>query len=265
MERNLIEESTYDGIFYAGTWFEKLRLREFEESNQIPVGLDYLEMTTEHMLSCQESTAQAIEQCDQSIKENLCSIGTVLSLLERAASCFWGCQRGDHTFEYLTGRVVGYSQTILLLSKTGRYDEAISLIRGIAEIANLFTLFVNEPTSFNDWRTFPENKRRPKFSPVKVRERLELLNVLPPCDSNRYSWLCEVAVHATPHTKPQMYQPNARPSAGAIFQEDGFKKVINELSLALAAVSFAVVELAKLEDSKRSEIAEHAKILLSFA
>ena len=265
MERNLIEESTYNDIFYAGTWFEKLRLREFEESNQNPVGLDYLKMSSELMLSCQENTAQAIEQCDQSIKENLCSIGTVLSLLDRVASCFWGCSRGDHTFEYLTGRVVSYSQTILLLSKTGRYDEAISLIRAIAEIANLFTLFVNEPTSFNDWRTFSEQKRRSEFSPVKVRKRLEFLNVTPPCDSERYSWLCEVAVHVTPHTKPQMYQSNARPSVGAIFQEDGFKKVINELSLALATISFAVIELARIEDSKRSEIAKHASVLLSFA
>ncbi|NJP10965.1 MAG: hypothetical protein HC866_17025 [Leptolyngbyaceae cyanobacterium RU_5_1] len=152
----------------------------------------------------------------------------------------------------------------MLLSKAGRYDEAISLIRSIAEIANLFALFVNDPTSFSDWKTYSENKRRSKFSPVKVRERLELLNVIPPCDSERYSWFCEVAVHVTPHTKPQMYQSNARPSVGAIFQEDGFKKVIKELSLALASVSSAVIELAKLEDSKRSEIAKHTNILLSF-
>ena len=41
------------------------------------------------------------------------SLGTVLSLLDRASSCYWGCRGGDHVIEYFAGRVASSSRAAL--------------------------------------------------------------------------------------------------------------------------------------------------------
>jgi hypothetical protein len=263
-ERKLTEESTYNGILYFGTWMEKLRLHELDTSGNFPVGIEYLKVSEDRASSCRKDTNEAIEQLGQSIEEHLQALGTTLSLLDRVASCVWGCSHGDHVLEYITGRVVGYSQSALLLAKSGLYDEALLLVRSIAEIANLFALFVADSTAFRNWKTFSEAKRISEFSPGKVRKRLDSLNVPIPYDGNQYGWLCEIAAHATPHTKPQVHQPNTRPSVGAIFQQNSFQGVLREISLSVAVLSETVAQLADIEDGKRDEIIKHGKILLSF-
>jgi hypothetical protein len=259
-ERNLIEESTYDGVLYFGTWMEKLRLREFDASGNFPVGLDYLKVAEEHVLRCQEDTNGAVK----TVEDHVQALGTTISLLDRVASCIWGCSRGDHVLEYITGRVVGYSQSAFLLARSGLYDEALLLVRSIAEVANLFALFVADTAALSNWKTFPERKRMSEFSPGKVREKLGLLNIPVPYDKNQYGWLCEIAAHATPQTKPQVHQPTTRPSVGAIFQQDGFDRVLREISLAVALVSDAVAQLADIEECNRNEIEKSKTILLNF-
>ena len=264
MSRRLIKESTYDGILYFGTLMEELRLHELDESGNYPIGFDYLETSAELLLKCQKTTDEVIDQLDQPIKEHLQALGTLLSLLDRAASCVWGCSHSDHILEYITGRVVGYSQSAFFLVRSGLYDEALLLIRSVAEVANLFTLFASDPSSFNEWKALPANKRISSFGPGTVRKRLQAMNMAPPCDKKRYGWLCEVAAHVTPTTKPQLHQPKTRLSVGGIFQHTGFQDVVKEISLAVAHVGIAMIQLADIEDEKSDEVAAQAKTLLSF-
>lgn len=264
-KRNLIEESTYNGTLYFGTWTEKLALREIDTSGNFPIGLDFLRVSDESILRCQNETNEAVKQFGQSIENHLQSFGTMLSLLDRVASCVWGCSRGDHILEYITGRVVGYSQSTFLLAKSGLYDEAFLLVRSLGEVANLFALFVADSPSFDEWKKLSKNKRISKFGPGAVRKKLDLMSVPLPCDSKQYEWLCEIAAHATPYTKPQVHQSNTRPSVGGTFQQDGFKRVLKEVSLVIASIGVAIVQLTNLEESKRDEIMAVAKTLMSFA
>ena len=90
----------------------------------------------------------------------LLNVGTVLSLLERLATCYWGCVGGDHIVERLAGVVVGNACSGLTLLLGGWYDQSPVHSRSIREAANLFFLFANESTVFNEWKTLPKNKRK---------------------------------------------------------------------------------------------------------
>ena|SRR5712675_2202888 len=67
-------------------------------------------------------------------------IGTILSLLAQMASCWWVCRGGDHLIEYMCARTASFGRASLRLIRMGFYDEALGLIRTIAEIANLLGL-----------------------------------------------------------------------------------------------------------------------------
>jgi hypothetical protein len=100
-------------------------------------------------------------------------IGTILSLLDRMVSCWWVCRGGDHLIEYMCGKAASFGRASVRLTQIGFYDEALPLIRTIAEIANLLALFQLEPSSLSDWKSLPEQQRKQQFSPVRVRIRLE--------------------------------------------------------------------------------------------
>jgi hypothetical protein len=53
-------------------------------------------------------------------------------------------------------------------------------------------------------------------------------------------------------------------SVRAIFQQDGFQRVLREISLSVAVLSETVAQLADIEDGKRDEIIDYGRILLSF-
>jgi hypothetical protein len=179
-KQNLVDESTYDGILYFGTFMEKLRARELDASGQAPVGLAYLKLSEESALGCYRDTDRAIEQYGQSLNAHLHALGTMLSFLDRLALCAWGCSRGDHVLEYITGRVVGYSQSAFMMAKAGLYDEALLIVRSAGEIANLFTLFSANSPSFSEWKTLPEKQRKSNFGPGTVRRKLASIGIPPP-------------------------------------------------------------------------------------
>lgn len=100
-------------------------------------------------------------------------LGTVLSLLERAACCWWGCAGGDHVAESLVGRVYGLACGSHRLMQAGRYDESLLLIRALGEVTNLLTLFTTDKSALENWRVVDDKAQRRDFSPVKVRLALE--------------------------------------------------------------------------------------------
>lgn len=65
-------------------------------------------------------------------------------------------------------------------------------------------------------------------------------------------------------TETDMGTPNTRPSVRAIFQEEGFKRVLKEVSLAVASVGAANAQLASLEACTKDEITMVARTLKSF-
>ena len=50
-------------------------------------------------------------------------LGTLLSWLDRAGSCWWGCAKGDHLIEHIIGGSCGTCRAGLRLAFLGFYDE----------------------------------------------------------------------------------------------------------------------------------------------
>lgn len=225
-----------------------------ERTFMCPEGLDFLKLVSEQENACEAEARRRIPDLGNKAPVCLQHLGTVLSVLDRAASCFWGCRGGDHVIEYLAGRVCSCSRAALRLLLSGFYDESLSLTRCIGEIANLLFLFNQDAAALALWKQSTKKQRKDQFSPVKVRIRLETMKLPALIDEARYGELCERATHPTPQTKPQAYNPLGMPSAGAQFQEAGLIVALNEVA---GATALALVPLPKLlgyEDQRRSEI-----------
>jgi hypothetical protein len=191
-------------------------------------------------------------------------LGTVLSLLDQAGSCFWGCGKGDHIVEYMAGHASSTSRAALRLLYFAFYDQSLMLTRSLYEMANLLFLFMMEPDALEEWKRRPGNERMKHFSPFKVRLRLEARKIPQPVDRARYSRLSELAVHITPQIRPQGHNPLGVPTAGAYFQEAGVLISLNELAAATALVAVPIPKLLKLSLDKRKHFRETSlKVLRS--
>ncbi len=221
-----------------------------------PQGLAFLKLVSDQEDACEALSRQRLP--DLGTKAPLCleHLGTVLSLLDRVASCFWGCRGGDHLVEYLAGRVCSPSRAALKLLLFGFYDESLSLTRSVGEVTNLLFLFNQDAAALAGWQGPTKKQRRDNFSPVKVRIRLESLGAPVLIDETRYSELCEVATHVTPQTKPQAHNPLGMPFAGSGFQEAGLIVALNELALATGLALISLPKILSYDDARRKEIKE---------
>lgn len=220
-----------------------------DRDQRIPEGMDFLRMVWGEEDKLEEHSDAELPKMGKKAPQCLAAIGTVLSLIDRMASCWWGCPGGDHMLEYLCGRVASTGGATLRLTRLGFYDEALLLCRSLGEIANLLFLFVLDPAAQEQWRGATRAERLREFGPVKVRIRLEERGVEPPIDEERYRLLSERSAHVHPETKPQAYNLLGVPSAFAMFQQEGLLICINELALTLVFCSFFGAKLIKLERS----------------
>ena len=138
-------------------------------------------------------------------------LGQAPRVVEKAACCYWGCRNPSHDLERLASRVYNQATAALRLARTGRYDEALSLIRSIGESTNLLMLFALDPQKRMEWGNVDERERRAKFAPSKVRDVIKTKGLDPAMDSQEYGDLCEQAVHPTPVTLPGAYNPARLP------------------------------------------------------
>lgn len=189
--------------------------------------------------------------------------GTVLSILYRLACCHYGCPGGDHQVEWLSGRFVNQAVSAHRLIRAAQYDEALMLIRGMGELANLLWLFYEDRAELAAWKVADRKARLNNFGPAAVRRRLEVLNKMgPPIDAERYAALCEIATHPTPYLAPGHYTGRGRPVLGAILQEVGVFVCVNELAYAMAMVSIPIAVLVNASDEVRAEIKNQSMDLL---
>lgn len=230
----------------------------------VPEGLDFLRLVLEQEDQCEEHTRQRLIEMGEKAPQCLEHLGSVLSLLDRAASCFWECRGGDHIVEYLAGRVSSSARAALRLLYFGFYDESLLLTRGIGEVANLLFLFMKDSQVLGEWQRSSKKERLNGFTPVKIRLRLEALGIPVPIDEHRYTRLCEIAAHVTPQTKPQAHNPFGMPFNGAYFQEAGVLVSLNELAAATALVTVPLPQLLNLDEEKRKYFREAALKLLQF-
>jgi hypothetical protein len=227
-----------------------------------PIGIDFLELVKTLENECEKYTRERFPSMGAKATKCLEQLGTVLSLTDRAASCFWKCRKGDHIIEYLAGRISTLSRAALRLLLLGFYDESLSLTRSIGEIANLLILFRLDSASFTKWKGLTTKHRLKNFSPFEVRIKLDALSFPTPIDKRRYGKLSEIAAHVTPDTKPQAHNPIRRPTVGAHFQEAGVLIALNELGLATSLATVPLPALLELEEKIHLEFKKEALKLL---
>lgn len=234
------------------------------DQNAVPEGLSFLQLIWKQEDDCEAATDELIPNLGEKAPACLDRIGTVVSFVDRMASCWWRCRGGDHLIERLCGRVSSTTRAALRLLRLGFYDEALLACRAIGEVANILQLFHADMEAFEQWKKSSKNERVGKFRPVKVRLRLEGLKINPAIDRERYSLLCERVAHVDPETKPQSYNALHIPMTGGRLQEDGLVVCINEIALPLSFATFFGILLLDFEDDIKKliisavmDLAEH--------
>ena len=81
-------------------------------------------------------------------------------------------------------------------------------------------------------------------------------------DRDRYSRLCEVAVHVTPSIRPQGHNILRIPTSGGYEQDEGILIVLNELAIATSHATVALPKLLRYDESRRKEFRDACANLL---
>ena len=234
-----------------------------EAHRAFPSERDFLEFQEAAVDLASQSTDEFTSQSGEKLPASLNGLGAVLSLLYRAACCAWGCKGGDHQLEWLTGRVVNQGASAYRVIRAGYYDEALMLIRGIGELANLLWLFKAQPSEVEAWKISDRKQRMNNFGPGPVRKRLtKLEGIGPPISDERYRRLCEIGTHPVPGFAPGHFTGTGRPILGATLQPVGVFVCVTELSFAVAMCGVALAKLLLLEKTLADEIAQKSLALI---
>ena len=221
-------------------------------SKKFPRGTAFFDLAARVEAQCGLQSQEELPKLGISAPACYECLGDVLSMLYAEASCRYGCTGGDRFLHRIVARVVTNALSSLRLAAFGYYDESLALARNVGEIANLLFLFAAEPSALEAWRFGDEAQRRRDFTPVKVRVKLEAMNLRPPVDSSLYGLLSEVAVHLVPSTAPQAFNRHRRPTLGARFQYEGLMVTLNELGVVAAEAAACVSVLAPVGDRREA-------------
>ena len=227
--------------------------------SKLPLGKRFLALLQKQEERCLVATDNGLVILGKTVPATVEHLGTVLSLLDRVGSCFWGCHGGDHVAEFIGARCCSTARAALRLLRHGYYDESLSLTRSLAEAANLLFLFKTDKLAFADWRTADHKKRRSEFSPVRVRLRLEQLGSPAPADADRYSEYCEIGTHITPAVSPQAHGAGGINTMGGYYQPSGALLALNELAGMLGCAAAGVASLVELPTEIRKQLL-HASV-----
>ena len=230
--------------------------------DSVPEGMSFLQLVWKQEDDCESETDKCIPTLGEKAPLCLERVGTVLSLLDRMASCLWKCRGGDHIIEYLCGRVGSSARAALRLLRFGFYDESLLACRSIGEIANLLQLFYYDKNALEEWKTCLKREQVKKFSPVRIRRKLEALQVEPIIKKDRYGLLCDNSVHVGPKTRPQAHNLLGIPTIGGRLQKAGLIVCLNEIALPLSCATFFGAVLLDYEDEIKKQIYSSAKDLV---
>jgi hypothetical protein len=226
-----------------------------DQTLEFPVARDFLGLLQELADASSKNTDKFCAEAGECLPQTVDAVGTVLSILYRLACCYYGCPGGDHQIEWLAGKFVNQAVSAHRLVRAAQYDEALMLIRGMGEIANLLWLFQEDRAELVAWKAADKKTRLNQFGPGAVRRRLEKLSDLgSPIDSERYAALCEIATHPTPSLAPGHYSGTGRPVLGLILQEVGVFVCVNELAYVVAMTAIPIAVLLESSSDIKAQI-----------
>ncbi len=220
-------------------------------------GPKFLRATEKGARTCEKETNKMIPKMGKRAPICYGVLGRLLAQADVIGSCFFGCPgdvREGHTIQYLCARSSSFGRAALQLAKMGFYDEALTLVRGLGEIANLMGLFFFDKTSLEEWKKSNRQYRYDHFGPGKVRKRLgkDL-----PMDGKKYGLLCELSTHPVPELQPQSFNQHGKSMVGGIIvQQAGFLVVLNETTVLMAGVVLFSALILKVPKDVREIIQE---------
>jgi hypothetical protein len=213
-------------------------------------GKKFLELTDEGADACEKMTKKLLPKMGKKAPVCLELLGRLLAQADIMGCCFFECPgntREAHTIQYLCARSSSFGRGALRLATMGFYDEALTLVRSLGEIANLMALFVVEKTSLDEWKASNRGYRRAHFSPAKVRDKLQKLSQGMPMDGERYRILCELSTHPVPELHPQAFSGQGKGMVGGIaVQPVGFLLVLDETTVLMASLVLLASLILKL-------------------
>ncbi len=142
----------------------------------------------------------------------------------------------------------------LRLARLGFYDEALTLVRSLGEIANLLMLFHLDSAAMADWKRSDSGARNKQFRPAQIREQIAKLGGTVPMDEKSYRLLCELSTHPVPELKPQLFNPYGVVMVGGRFQEAGVLLVVNETAVVESVIVILAAKLCDVPKDRRREI-----------
>jgi hypothetical protein len=205
------------------------------------------------------NAASMEEQCEHitdhswslhGVKAPLCEtqLNEVVFRLDAVSCCHWGCHGGDHTIEYIAGKITSSARASLRLLRMGFYDESLGITRSIGEATNLLQLFAIDKEKLQEWLALDESSRMKKYSPAKVRLTLEQAGSHVPMNRETYALLSGISAHTTPDTHPNSYLAGERPTSGGHYNPIAALACLNELGFAAAMATLslnAILDLPK--------------------
>jgi hypothetical protein len=227
-----------------------------DEVADISAGDAFMQLVRAQEDACDALTRQRVPFLGRKAPKLAIQLGTLLSWLDRAGSCWWECSKGDHLIEHIVGGSCGTVRAGVRLAYFGFYDEALSLSRFVGERANLLALFKAAPDSMGRWREADERTRRRRFSAIQVRLALEGAGAPVPTPEDRYRQLSSFGSH--PGRVPQRHDPRTVPRMGGIFDEAGLLLALNELARGLVLVGGLATPMLEGDSIPRREIVDAA-------
>lgn len=231
--------------------FGKNKIRVTPDGALNITGTEFLNLTDKWLAETSKQTIKLLpKNLGKRAPATYDMLGRMIVRADNMGCCFFGCPGNTqeaHTLQYLCARSSSFGRGAIKLATMGFYDEALVLVRSLAEIANLFALFHFEQGSLQEWKTATRKDRRDKFSPVAVRLRLEQSNGIVMVDEDKYRKLCELSTHPVPELHPQDFNPAHKGMTGGLFvQPAGFLVALNETTGLLAIIVFCGALLLKI-------------------
>jgi hypothetical protein len=208
----------------------------------IPSGLDHLAMIRNGAIYAANETAKHLD--DLKINNDL--IGTAMNVIYQAATCHRKCHGGAHTFERLLGRAYNLGCGAYNLTIFGLYDEALTLIRSLGEIANLVMLSAVDGPKIKEWLHASREERLKNFSPVKIRRMIKAKGMEPCANDKWYKEMSEGYTHITPDTKPNFHGGSA--FVGGRYEKEGLTKCFAAMLYVLLMLAMFVARFFKFDD-----------------
>jgi len=172
-------------------------------------------------------------------------IGTSLNALYQAATCHRKCHGGAHVLESLCGRAYNLSCAAYDLTNFGLYDEALNLIRSLAEMTNLIMLLSLDQSKVQTWINSDRKTRLRDFGPATIRRQLEAKGHI--CASDDwYRELSERYTHPTPMTRPNDH--GGLPWVGGKYEYEGMKNCYGRLMYVVAMLSMFICRWFEFDD-----------------